>query len=525
VAFLREQERAKGDSVAFTSVAYDEMAPRWAMIETVMGGTRAMRAAGETYLPRHPYETVENYNERLSRAVLDNYTLRTLETLVGKAWRDPPSFNDDVPQKILDLMPNMDGRGHSALTVLRTYFRTSVAKAVSYLWVDFSTVDPEPNGMPRTLADDAKDNLRPFWKLVPPERVLFQQGITEDGEFKLTQVRMYEPTMEPNGNYGEQLVERIRVLRSAADGEDLGTWEVWVLQATTKNGAKKKWVLEDSGPYGLPYIPLVAYHTDETGLGEGKPPMEDLADLNVEHWQSKSDQRNILTVARFPMLAVSGAATPQEGDKPLVVGPNTWLSTSDAQGKFYYVEHTGAAISSGRDDIQDLEKRMTSYGAEFMKEQADRASATGRQLDSSEAVSLLKCWCFDFKDAVGLALKFTADWLKIPDGKGGTVEFELEPDIDNADQFELATLTAMRARGDISREGFIEELMRRGMLPDDYDAATDLLRIQDEPLLGGALGGMFGKPPAQSAQGLPGTPTTKPKRPPADKGTGAAGDQ
>ena len=72
----------------------------------------------------------------------------------------------------------------------------------------------------------------------------------------------------------------------------------------------------------------------------GELPLLDLAWLNIAHWQSSSDQRHVLTVARFPMLAGSGV--PENTN--VVVGPDRMLTTPNADGKFYYVEHTGAAI-------------------------------------------------------------------------------------------------------------------------------------------------------------------------------------
>ncbi|MBX8484820.1 DUF4055 domain-containing protein [Pseudomonas cichorii] len=38
------------------------------------------------------------------------------------------------------------------------------------------------------------------------------------------------------------------------------------------------------------------------------PPFKDLAHLNIQHWQSKPDQDNILHVARVPILFGSGIA-------------------------------------------------------------------------------------------------------------------------------------------------------------------------------------------------------------------------
>ena len=63
--------------------------------------------------------------------------------------------------------------------------------------------------------------------------------------------------------------------------------------------------------------------------------MGDLADKNIEHWQSASDQRNALTVARFPMLAGKGLTQKEMED--IVLAPNQSLSTENPAGEFYYL--------------------------------------------------------------------------------------------------------------------------------------------------------------------------------------------
>jgi hypothetical protein len=49
------------------------------------------------------------------------------------------------------------------------------------------------------------------------------------------------------------------------------------------------------------------------------PPLEDLAHMNLEHYQLRSDQRNALTVASFPMLALYGWNKDNEGE--IDIGP------------------------------------------------------------------------------------------------------------------------------------------------------------------------------------------------------------
>jgi hypothetical protein len=504
-----------------TSAAYDAMAPVWSKISTVMAGTETMRAARERFLPKHQYENGDKYRERLKRGVLDNYSLRTLEQLVGKAFKDPPALSAKAPTELVDFLSDVDGLGNDWLVTSRAWLLGGVKKAFCHMWVDFSQAAPRVDGAARTLKDDQDDGLRPYWRVVQPEDVIFMMGATVNGQFNYTHIRISECTFESDGAWGEKLVERIRVLEP-------GTWALYK-KVPARNAKKYKWILEDAGAYGLHEIPWVTYYTDNQGLAEGKPPLEDLVDLNIEHYQSASDQRAILTVARFPMLAVSGAKAATEDDEPLVIGPNKFLSVEDPQGKFYYVEHTGKAIGDGAHDIAHIEERMVTYGAQFMRKQADRASAAGRQLDSAEALSLLQCWCYDFRDALDRVIAWTAQWmgLTLPHDERMVI-FELAPDANPTDQFELATLTAARARFDISREAFLTELKRRGLLPDTYDVEGDGQLIKDE---GPTLGMLFdmqtgGEFPSNMAgatgpgsTGLPGTPGAKPNDSAASKGS------
>jgi hypothetical protein len=58
---------------SYECAAYREMAEPWEIVGTVAGGTRAVQAEGEKYLPRETGETKENYDRRLRRSVLFNW--------------------------------------------------------------------------------------------------------------------------------------------------------------------------------------------------------------------------------------------------------------------------------------------------------------------------------------------------------------------------------------------------------------------------------------------------------------------
>lgn len=209
----------------------------------------------------------------------------------------------------------------------------------------------------------------------------------------------------------------------------------------------------------------------------GKSPIEDLTDINVAHWQSSSDQRAILTVARFPILAVSGGT--DETNK-IVLSPFRWLYCPDPQGRFYYVEHGGAAIEEGRRDLQELERQMGEYGAEFLKKRPDRETATARVLDSSEATSPLQDVVLRFQDAMENCLMLTAKWLNIADG--GSIKIKSDFSSPPGGGESLRTLLEARKNGDLSREAFVKELIRYKVLEEDFDVDGDFNLLEEEAL-------------------------------------------
>jgi hypothetical protein len=74
-------------------------------------------------------------------------------------------------------------------------------------------------------------------------------------------------------------------------------------------------------------ITLVTLYTKRTGFMCGSPPLLNMALLNIKHWQSQSEQDNILHVARVPILTVFGLEEGQE----LTIGSSSAASFTDRQ--------------------------------------------------------------------------------------------------------------------------------------------------------------------------------------------------
>jgi hypothetical protein len=440
------------------------MAPRWRLISTLLSGTMAMRAAGQEYLPQHDAESPANYNERLQRCTLYNMTELTLDSLVGKVFVEPLVFSPETPKKILDLYEDVDLQGNNASVFAREVFRIALAKTVAYVLVDMPAKPTDPVvAAAMSLEDDHA--LRPYWALIDPENLIFQYAETIRGREVLQQVRIYE-TVEALDGFALVSTGQIRILRP-------GAWETWRPSPDDKD----VWSLYQSGTYDLDEIPLWAFYANRCGLGEGKPPIEDLAHLNVRHWQSTSDQISILTVARFPMLACSGAAS--DNGALMKVGPRQLLGIREPNGKFYYVEHTGKAIESGAKDLADLEEKMAAYGAEFLRRKLAGITATEKALDLAETMSTLRDTAHRFADGLARLLDITAKWMRLG-VPGGKVKINTEFIERAEDDVDLQILVMAYKDGALTTEGYLLELQRHKVLSADMDVKAMAVAAQKE---------------------------------------------
>lgn len=487
---MSQQEDEERSNPATVSGNYQIMFPRWRKMATVLGGTEAMRQAGALYLPMHAGEELDRYEERLAAATLLNITEITLESLVGRPFSDPVQLSEDMPEQIKEFMEDVDLQGNNIDVFARRWFREGFAKGFAHVLVDFPRKQPREDGQPRTLADDRMDNVRPYWVLIKPENLIFASVELIQGREAVTHARFLEEVTERDG-FREVTKRRIRVLEPG--------WQA-IYEERLDERKKTVWVIVDEFAVDLPFIPLCTFYANKEEVMLGKPPLMDLADMNIAHWQSGSDQRSVLTVSRFPILAMSGAP-PGEGQMNVTVGPYHWLFTSDPQGKFYYVEHTGRAIRAGREDMNDLVEQMSHYGGEFLKKQPGRQTATARALDSAEATSPLQDMTLRFMDAVDHVLFMTAAWLKLP--FGGKVKIATDFGPEKSDQNDMLALQFTRKIRDISRQTYLLELKRRGLLNDEFDAEEDLMQIENELSMGISRVDLDMTPTDDSAPGGP----------------------
>jgi hypothetical protein len=450
----------KTDSVA-------AMEPDMELARALLGGTRKMRAASTTYMPKWPKEEDEAYKCRLATAVLFPAYKRTVSTLTGKPFSEPVTIGDDVPPQIAEWLNDADLRGRNIDAFAADVMQAALGYGICGILVDF----PKADGI-RTAADERAAGLRPYFIQIHPWQVLGWRDEYVNGAWVLTQLRLLEIVDELAGEFGVSKVEQVRVLTP-------GAWQVY------RQDAKKEWVLHDEGTTTLKIIPYVPVYGERVEFMVGTPPLIEVANLNVAHWQCASDQQTILHVARVPILAAIGV---DPDSFELTVGGSSAVKIPPG-GDLKFVEHTGKAIEAGANELEALEERMRQAGAELLVLRPGKITATQTATENAVGMCALHRIAQNLEDALDQALQIMALWIN--EKSGGHVE--LFKDFGAASLAEASTqiLLDSATAGKISDETYFSEMKRRGIVSPDIEWEDEKDRLDAQgPALGmiGAAG-------------------------------------
>ena len=446
-----------------TSIAVDLMAPDWALAAALIGGTRAMRAAGQTYLPKWPKEETADYTLRLSVSVLFPAYQRTVQTLAGKPFAKPITMGEDVPARFKPWLKDIDLQGRNLDTFASDVMQTALGYGLAGILIDY----PPAQGV-RTQAQELAAGLRPYWVEIKPQQILGWRAERAGGVWTLMQLRLSEVVELPDGDFGTEMVDQVRVLEP-------GRWRTY---RASDAGA---WTLFEEGVTTLNIIPFVPVYGGRTGFMTAVPPLIEVAHLNVAHWQSASDQQNILHVARVPILTVTGVDDPEW---KMTVGSSSAIKLP-SDSKMQFVEHTGSAIDAGSADLKVLEERMRQAGAELLVIDPGRITATQIQTENAVGMCVLQRITQGFEDALDQALQITADW--VGEASGGHVVVFNDYGAASLQEASAQLLLSTNQAGKLSDETLHSEYQRRGILSADVSWEDEQARIE---LQGPSLGEM-----------------------------------
>jgi hypothetical protein len=110
--------------------------------------------------------------------------------------------------------------------------------------------------------------------------------------------------------------------------------------------------------------------------------------------------------------------------------------------------------------------------------QSGRATATAAAIEAAKAHSAVEVMANGLAVALTLAMRFTTQWLALPDTVSVTVTTDFGADFDESAS--LTFLTELRKNRDLSGPAIRREAVRRSMLDPNFSEETNQREIDDE---------------------------------------------
>jgi hypothetical protein len=454
---------------------YNDMHAKWEMVQVILDGVDAVKAAGKRYLPKYEKESEESWRARRDAAPWRPEFDDALRALCAKPFTKPVSLQGEQSQAVKDFAEDVDGRGHNQHVFIRDTFREGVAKGLVGVYVTY------PDGEPaRTRSEELAQGNMPYWVALKAETILACYTKSVNGREVVEHIRYKEDRTLRDG-FGEVTQERVRVLELDEAGRP--TSRVWIKGKDTND-----WFPEDEPVIlaGVDEIPVVLFFTGErSGNYRVKPPLIDLAHMQMELYRGHARKDEILTFAGSPMLKGTGISGLDESGKPIqvTVGPKTILLTppnvSGSQpGDWAFIQPAAANITEIRSDLESTTEDFRRLAMQPSTPQSGTMVATGQAIDAAKAHSAIEAWAHDFQDGFEQVWVYTCQWLN----EAETVEISIHTDfaVEIAGTADIDELLKMRMAGEISRETFWDELLRRGKLGPQFDPDEEKLKLEEE---------------------------------------------
>jgi hypothetical protein len=399
-------------------------------------GTRAVRAMGTEALPKWPAERMAFYRLRAKVAQVTRYYARTVDAIVGMVAGTPPTLAQGTDARIVADWENIDGRGTHGDVFVRDALADGILGGFAGILVD---APPVPDGVTLTLENEQRMGLRPYWVLIKAEQLVswviespdwsrimadYQTGLLRDVDVSrlstqqiVRQVVIHEPTEVRSGAFGMTTRDRYRVLTLTDTGVEFVVWEHRVAEGGTGEHFAEvaTGAMVGSKRAPLPAIPLaLIYPKRPKAPFVAEPAVLGIAELNLDHHQITTDRRYLIRHTHSPTLYLFGVQAERDENgalKPIEVGPNSLIQSTNQDAKAGYISAPAEALDSSKDERDEIVRQIAALGMSFIakdRQSGGTETAKGRGLDLAAENATHASMARGLQDGIEQALLFHA---------------------------------------------------------------------------------------------------------------------
>lgn len=481
------------------------------LTRSLRGGTTAMRAAGQLFLPmdhRERQQTAE-YKARLLRTILFPAYDDAIGGIVDKPFQHPIELTepDSLSPNLQALEGDCDRDGTPLTEMGRVLLDSMADNGIAILLVDKppAFVNDGDGVRQNTLADEEANDVRPYFVAIHPDALInWSWRVSMSGKRILEMAAIYGEEIRAKEDGSEAMIQRVRVWTETE-------WSIWEREATARNPIvaaqpseatdlivtaeqaglvaagreNDPYQLVDSGPNPIGVVPLVFRNVSTRRLRDplfAKGPLIDLAWKNVEDWQLTSSLSNSLHWHGYPMFVVSGAdADLADGTKAVTYGAGATLISRDPGMRAEFLESSGAIEGRMMERLAAIRADEQSLGlAPFLEQVTAGSTATAVDAAGNRSQSRVQSWTELLEWMIYDAYAMAALW----DGTELPEEFDVKVfrdfGIPTRAQTDLAAIQAARAGRDISQATYLRELQKRGTIGDEVDIEAEVTETSSE---------------------------------------------
>jgi len=346
--------------------AYMERAPGWRIMRDVYEGSPAIKGAATTYLPRLDKQTPQQYDAYLQRALYFAALPRTIGGLSGAVFQKAPAVvaPERIQPHLQDVSLTDEALPAFAMRVLR-----EVLLVGRY-------------GVLVDLPPSAGVTPRPYWIGYRAEQIVNWRTVHRDGNTipTLVVLREFAEVPRERDRFAVDAREQYRVLelvpRGATSRDLVYQVTLWRQQHNSRDFVPGEAVRPTRRGEPLDFIPFVFFGPSGNGATPEKPPLSDLAEVNLSHYRSSADLEHGRHYTALPTPWASG----YKGDA-LTIGPAVAWTFEDPQARCGMLEFTGQGLGALERALESKERMMATLGARLLESQK-------RDTEAAETVRL-----------------------------------------------------------------------------------------------------------------------------------------
>jgi Domain of unknown function (DUF4055) len=349
--------------------AYSDYLPHWETVRDCAAGWSAIRERGRKYLPSLLDQTERDYEDYKRRARWLGATGRTVDTMLGLLFRKQPLVT--LPVGVEDIQNSIDLGGESLFDFTWNISQELLVTGRGGSLVDFS----EDYGRPYAVRYRAEDILNWQIGIMNDAHVLLRVVLRESLEGWDERADTITYTQQIRSYQLDELGQCVCQIHEKAEGS--GDWALVDTIMPTRSGVP------------LTFIPFVFHGAENNTAQISRPPIDELAELNIQHYMLSADLGRGNHFCGLPTPYAIAFDIPEGVD--LYVGSTKAWVTQNKDARVGYLEFSGAGLASIREEMATLREEMAAMGARMLDRQAgDEAWQTVLMRQSGESASLAR---------------------------------------------------------------------------------------------------------------------------------------